>query len=307
MSDTLPSYLSLSYDQLADIAYDLAKSIQKDFEPECIIIVARGGLTFAHLLSEHLPCVKLLKLYEVGMETSNLPSSLLVVDDSVGTGNTLKEVVNSLGVLVKTAAIYVDKNSKYSPDYFSFIANTWVRLPWELEVTPGIRTYTSDVSVAANHKQEPKPKTQPSLTPVNETPEKLTVTGMQPTIGVCTQHYRKSDIWVRFTVPGIHYYSDAPLDVAYLRSPHRHLFYFEVKIQVWSLNREIEFHKLLSELKAKYTPTDGQSCFWFGEKSCEQIASDLVSYLMDSKKPTTIEVTVSEDNECGATVTSVPV
>ena len=53
-------------------------------------------------------------------------------------------------------------------------------------------------------------------------------------------------IFVKFALPGIHCYPDAPDDVSYLRSPHRHLFHFKVGVPVNHANREIEFHQFLN-------------------------------------------------------------
>jgi hypothetical protein len=56
----------------------------------------------------------------------------------------------------------------------------------------------------------------------------------------------KKMIWVTFQRAGIHRYPDAPDDVGYLANNHRHQFKFKVSIEVFHMNRELEFHQLVS-------------------------------------------------------------
>lgn len=114
----------------------------------------------------------------------------------------------------------------------------------------------------------------------------------------------KSDtkIWITFAIPGIHCYPDAPEDVAYLRSPHRHLFKFKVTLSVFHDDREVEFHQLLNWCRAQY-----QGDLTVDYKSCEMIARELAYKLTCySATPRYIEVEVSEDGECGAVVVMNP-
>lgn len=109
-------------------------------------------------------------------------------------------------------------------------------------------------------------------------------------------------IWVTFAIPGIHCYPQAPDDVDYLRHPHRHLFKFKITAQVFHDDRDIEFHQLMNWCKAQYT---GDLSVDY--KSCEMIARELLTRLMDySGPPRFWEVEVSEDGECGAIVSSFP-
>lgn len=112
-------------------------------------------------------------------------------------------------------------------------------------------------------------------------------------------------IWVTFSRIGIHRYPDAPNEVAYLRDLHRHKFEFKVGIQVQHDDRELEFHMFLNWLTSLYD----QKVLELDFRSCEMMADDLIQkviakYDCASRK---VEITVSEDGECGATLTSVPV
>ena len=106
---------------------------------------------------------------------------------------------------------------------------------------------------------------------------------------------KNSEIFVKFSVEGVHCWPNAPKNRAYLATPHRHLFYVEVRCDVTHDDREIEFHDLLDAAKALYKGGN------MGEMSCEQMARNLGEALAQQyQRNFTVEV--SEDNECGAKV-----
>lgn len=102
-------------------------------------------------------------------------------------------------------------------------------------------------------------------------------------------------VWINTTFVGFHRYKDAPKEVEFLRAWHRHVFHVRVGVSVEGLNREVEFFNLKGRvnefLQRNY---EGQSF----EKSCEMIAHHLSTFF------SACEVTVSEDGENGATVTT---
>lgn len=124
-------------------------------------------------------------------------------------------------------------------------------------------------------------------------------------------------ITVRTEFEGIHNYPEAPEEVYYLRSPHRHIFHVEVTIEVKHDDRDIEFimlkHKIDKYIE-KYL--DNNKVWNMGSKSCEQVADDIVMFLylqycvdpiyiryktiMTNNRY--IKVSVFEDGENGATV-----
>lgn len=102
---------------------------------------------------------------------------------------------------------------------------------------------------------------------------------------------------VRFTREGWHRWPDAPARRAYLGDSHRHLFHFEVTLQVKHDDREVEFHDLLDVAKGIYH--DGTD---FGPLSCEAIATHVLSVVTDRYPDRLCEVSVFEDAEVGAVV-----
>jgi hypothetical protein len=115
---------------------------------------------------------------------------------------------------------------------------------------------------------------------------------------------KTQEIWVTFAKHGIHRYPTAPDEVAYLRIDHRHLFKFKVSITVHHDDREIEFHMFQNWLMGLYEAGDLK----LDHKSCEMIASDLITMIEGKYDCTSreVKVEVSEDGECGAVVSSLP-
>lgn len=109
----------------------------------------------------------------------------------------------------------------------------------------------------------------------------------------------KKFIVVRFSLPGIHVWSECDIDeVFYLKHPHRHLFYFEARAEVTENNREIEFIKLQAEIRAHLVRrywSESIQCLGLGGRSCESIAEELLDAF-----PCLSQVSVYEDFENGA-------
>ena len=111
------------------------------------------------------------------------------------------------------------------------------------------------------------------------------------------------EVWVRFALEGFHYYPDAPDSVAYLKNEHRHMFHYEVSVQTWDQDREVEFHMMKNWLLFLFKSNTLQSNY----KSCEMMAVDLLKELKNKYGTNRVyKITVSEDLECGSTITYTP-
>lgn len=85
-------------------------------------------------------------------------------------------------------------------------------------------------------------------------------------------------------VEGFHRWPDAPSNLEYLRSRHRHIFQIRMEFEVSHGDREIEINLRQSEVKrfllAKYAAADlndgVEGACEFGAMSCEQIAEKLL-------------------------------
>ena len=122
------------------------------------------------------------------------------------------------------------------------------------------------------------------------------------------KQYAKRMIFVTFQKEGIHKYPAAatdPLlatgdeyDVSFLASPHRHIFHFNVAIEVFHNDRDIEFIQFKRWLENLYKG----GTLELNYKSCEMISDDLYEQIASRYPDRDIQITVSEDNENGATI-----
>ena len=108
----------------------------------------------------------------------------------------------------------------------------------------------------------------------------------------------KKYIYVTFQKEGIHCYPDAPEGVEFLKHPHRHMFHFDVQIEVFHDDRDIEFILFKRELEGLYS--DG--ILQLDYKSCEMMAMDLHEYINDKYQNRDVILDISEDGENGARI-----
>jgi hypothetical protein len=122
------------------------------------------------------------------------------------------------------------------------------------------------------------------------------------------KHHAKRMIFITFQKEGIHRYPAAatdPLlatgdeyDVSFLATPHRHIFHFNVAIEVFHNDRDIEFIQFKRWLENLYKG----GTLELNYKSCEMISDDLYDVIANRYPERDIEITVSEDGENGATI-----
>jgi hypothetical protein len=115
-------------------------------------------------------------------------------------------------------------------------------------------------------------------------------------------------IFVRFQKEGIHKYPAAATDpalatgdeydVSFLATPHRHIFHFDVAIEVFHNDRDIEFIQFKRWLENQYS----QGILALDYKSCEMISDDLYDVIATRYPDRSIAIQVSEDNENGASI-----
>jgi hypothetical protein len=113
-------------------------------------------------------------------------------------------------------------------------------------------------------------------------------------------------IWVKFEKEGIHRYPAAETDpslatgdeydVSFLSHPHRHIFHFQVFIEVEHNDRAIEFIQFKRWLENLYR----EKTLVLDYKSCEMISEDLYNIITSKYPNRSIKISVSEDNENGA-------
>jgi hypothetical protein len=116
----------------------------------------------------------------------------------------------------------------------------------------------------------------------------------------------KRFIYVKFTKEGVHCYPAAGTDpklktgdwddVSFLANPHFHYFHFNVEIEVFQNDRDIEFIQFSRWLQRLYNDDTLQ----LNSKSCEMLAEDLINVIKVEYPTREIIVSVSEDGINGA-------
>lgn len=115
-------------------------------------------------------------------------------------------------------------------------------------------------------------------------------------------------IWVTFKREGIHKYPAAltdPMlatgdeyDVSFLGYPHRHIFHFQVWIDVFHNDRDIEFIQFKRWLENLYKHNTLHLDF----KSCEMISDDLYLQIAGRYPGRSVWIEVAEDGENGCLI-----
>ncbi|AXH12685.1 phosphoribosyltransferase [Halarcobacter bivalviorum] len=125
----------------------------RDFEPDILLAVARGGLTLAHLMSQALDMRNLYALNSIHYEGElkldtfnifNIPDvshakRVLIIDDIVDSGETMREILKVLHekfptVEFKLATIFRKETAVLQPDYSVKEADKWIDFFWEVDV-----------------------------------------------------------------------------------------------------------------------------------------------------------------------------
>lgn len=125
----------------------------RDFEPEILLAVARGGLTLSHLMAQALDMRNLYTLNSIHYEGElkldtfnifNIPDlshakKVLIIDDIVDSGETMREIIRILkekfpNVQFKLATLFYKKTAVIQPDFSVREANEWIDFFWEIDV-----------------------------------------------------------------------------------------------------------------------------------------------------------------------------
>lgn len=122
----------------------------KEYDADTIIGIARGGWTLAHAYASATDNRQLMSinsiLYEGEQrgkvcEIFNVPElgkakKVLLLDDIIDSGQTVKEVLNYLknhfpDVEFKVASIYYKKTAIIQPDFMLYETDEWIEFFWE--------------------------------------------------------------------------------------------------------------------------------------------------------------------------------
>ncbi|RXJ87303.1 phosphoribosyltransferase [Arcobacter sp. CECT 8985] len=141
-----------SYEEFKNDTQKLVDSC-RDYNPDILLAVARGGLTLSHLMAQAMDMRNLYSLNSIHYEGElkldtfnifNIPDvshakRVLVVDDIVDSGETMREILKVLRekfpeVEFKLATIFYKKSAVLQPDYTVREATEWIDFFWEVDV-----------------------------------------------------------------------------------------------------------------------------------------------------------------------------
>ena len=125
----------------------------RNFEPEILLAIARGGVTLSHLMAQALDIRNLFTLNSIHYEKEekldtfnifNIPDltnakKVLIIDDIVDSGETMKEILSILNekfpkIEFKIATLFYKSTALIKPDFCVREANEWIDFFWEVDV-----------------------------------------------------------------------------------------------------------------------------------------------------------------------------
>ncbi len=142
-----------TYDLFKNDTQELVNKCRQ-FEPDAILAIARGGLSLSHHIAQALNIRNLYTLNSIYYEDDikqekitifNVPDiknakKILIVDDIVDSGKTLKTVTKLINdkfpnAICKTATLFYKKTAHFQPDYTINEATHWINFFWESDIT----------------------------------------------------------------------------------------------------------------------------------------------------------------------------
>lgn len=138
------------FDEFVKDVRELSLQIQKEFKPEVILAVARGGLTLGHFLAMRLDNRLLFSLNSIhyddtarleSLEIFNIPDlseykRVLIVDDIIDSGESMQEILRLLRgkfphIDFKVASIFYKSQALLEPDFKLHQTSEWIEFFWE--------------------------------------------------------------------------------------------------------------------------------------------------------------------------------
>ncbi len=142
-----------SYDEFEKDIKEYALKIQKEFDPDCIVGIARGGLTLAHCLSVALKTRNCFSLNSIHYDENerldtinifNIPDlngfeRILLVDDIVDSGESMITIRQAISKRysqseIKIATIFFKEKALIKPDFAIHEAKDWIEFFWDVRI-----------------------------------------------------------------------------------------------------------------------------------------------------------------------------
>lgn len=140
------------YDEFLRDSLNLSKQL-KEYNPDTLLAIARGGLTLGHFLASALDTRRLFTINSIHYEETkkldtfdifNIPDlsdakKVVLIDDIVDSGETMREIVKLLSekfpnTEFKIATIFYKPTAVIQADFKVKIADKWIDFFWEIDV-----------------------------------------------------------------------------------------------------------------------------------------------------------------------------
>jgi len=144
--------LYYSYEECLEDCRVLIPQI-KEYNPDALIAIARGGLVLGHLLSEALETREIYSLNSIHyngtekldtFEIFNIPDlsrkhKIVLIDDIVDSGESMVEILKILNEKYphcefKIATVFYKKTALLQPDFSVKEAKNWIDFFWEIDL-----------------------------------------------------------------------------------------------------------------------------------------------------------------------------
>ena len=125
----------------------------KEYEPDALLAIARGGLTIGHLLSEAMDTRQIYSINSIHYDDTkkldtfdifNIPDlsnmkKVVIVDDIVDSGETIVQILKIMQIKFpkcefKVATIFYKKSAITQPDFSVREAKEWIEFFWEVDL-----------------------------------------------------------------------------------------------------------------------------------------------------------------------------
>jgi uncharacterized protein len=142
--------LEVDWPFFGELCRALALRVAREYQPEVVLGVAKAGVIPGVVVASILQCdfasmVVTRKesdsdpILVAGPPSSIRGRSVLVVDETCDTGNTIKLALSEVRALrpreVRTAVSF--KTGEYAPDFVAFATEKLIILPWDREIIQG--------------------------------------------------------------------------------------------------------------------------------------------------------------------------
>jgi len=125
----------------------------KQYNPDALVAIARGGLTMGHLLAHGLNTNNLYTINSIHynntqkldtFKISNIPDldsfkKILLIDDIIDSGETIVQIKQILETKYpdcefKITTLFYKKEALIQPDFTLYEANNWINFFWEVDL-----------------------------------------------------------------------------------------------------------------------------------------------------------------------------